>query len=414
MQYIKDYLNEYVPIAITPNLAAQLIRMVMSFEIYQEHPLTLNSQMFGVSKFAFTGKDRQLFFDILGCDEKDVADTIRKIPSINDEFKVISDPFNIMSVYVSHLILTSDLRANLKHDSVISVLNYMQYRFIGSAVNHYFPHGANSDVMQTVVETLNLKFSVRQLGSWKGVVVERSESLAYDTKSHYSTLEKFTNDKDILYLISDTSTRIRSQLKIITSEYYSMKETNNFITSHSSTTSLDGEKILRERHSSFESISSSVYDKVIIKSSFIDERYLKMVQVSVPRLNIGIIRRLLSTISDEARHQIETNTTMKIVKRRDGVEIYEGIEVLINNTIHVIYSSAVRNDKVNLNSKISVYTNVRNIFSAARSANPQLVNIRASLDDLIRRTHISSRDSTISGLTVSLALFLTLLSFSSI
>ena len=195
--FIREYLMKEVPIVITPELAQQIVRMVMTFEIRDQHPLTLNSQMFGVDKFIFTSRDRQILFDIIHHIEGDVKHTINKIPTINKDFKVVSDAFSIMCVYLAHLLIKSSLPVNLRHDSVVAILNYMQYRFIGSAVNHYFPHGANPEIMQTVVESLNMKFSVRQSGSWRNVVTERSESLSFDTKAHNDTLEKFDNDGNI-------------------------------------------------------------------------------------------------------------------------------------------------------------------------------------------------------------------------
>lgn len=411
--HIKEHLTSEIPLVITQSVADQLIRMVIQFEIQGEHPLTLNSQMFGVNKFTFTAKDRQMFFDIINVNEDDVVRVIKKIPSINKEFKVISDAFNLMSVYVVYCLLNASISVNSKHDAIISVLNYMQYRFFGSAVNHYFPHGATYEIMQTVVESLSLKFSVRQLGSWKKVMTERSESLAFDDRVHHNTLTKFDVDKNILYLISDTSTRIRSQLKIITSEYYSTRETNTFIMSHSSTTTLDGEKILREKGGSFEMVAGAVFNKVLIKASFVDERYIKMVQVSVPRLNVGIIRRMLASFSDEARHQMELKKT-RTIETKNNTDIYIGIEELIDHMIHVIYSSAIQNSKVNINSKIHVYRNVQNITAAARSSNQELLNVKASIDQFLKRTHISSRESTISGLIIALMLYVTLLSFASL
>lgn len=410
---IKNILTPAFPMVITPKLVEQLTKMVMLFEIRGEHPLTLNSQLFGVNKFAFTAQDRQMFFDILNICEEDVNRIIKRIPSINSEFKVISDAFNIMSVYMAHCILASNLSVNAKHDGTIAVLNYMQYRLIGSVINHYFPHGANHDIMQTVVENLNMKFSVRQLGSWKNVVVDRSESLAFDTKAHKDTLLTFDNDKNILYLISDTSTRIRSQFKIITGEYYETRKTNNYMVSHSSTTILDGVRILRESDSSFSTISGSVFDKILVKSSFIDERYVDMVQKTIPRLNVSIIRRMLSAISDEAKFQSEKGTT-HVTQKHGATELYIGIEALIEHIIHVIYFTAINNKQVNINNKISVYTHVKNIFSAARTSNNELMSVRSSIDYLFRHTHVSTRESTISGLGIVLALYLTLMSFNTV
>ena len=412
--HILEEFSSHINIPITPTLANQLIRMVIQFELRDEHALTLNSQMFGVYKFIFNYVDRKNLFDIIGYDEKEINSIIAKIPSINKEFKVVSDAFSLTCVYLVYLLLNSKISVNLKHDAVVNVLNYMQYRFISSAVNHYLPHGANHEIMQSVVESLSMKFSIRQLGSWNKVVTDRSESMAFDTKAHHGTLNKFTIDKDILYLISDTSTRIRSQLKIITSNYYEMKEANAFITSHSSTASVDGEKVLREQSSVFESMSDAVFNKLLIKSSFIDERFIKMVQTTVPRINVSIIRRMLSVLSDEAQHQVESDTINKVDLKRNNLVIYVGIGELLNHLIHVIYSSAIHNPRININSKIAIYTNTKNVFTAARTANQELVNVRASFDDLFRRTRLTTRDSTISGLTIVAALYITLMSFSSI
>lgn len=412
--HIRDSFTQHLPIQITPSLATQLIRMVTTFELRDEHPLTLNSQMFGVYKFIFNSTDRKNFFDIIGYDEQFIVGLIAKIPSVNKEFKVVSDAFNLTSVYMVYLLLNSKISTNLKHDAIIAILNYMQYRIISSAVNHYFPHSVNHEIMQTVVESLSMKFAIRQFGSWTKVVTERSESMAFDTKAHQGTLNKFDNDKLILYLISDTSTRIRSQLKIITSNYYEMKDANTFITSHSSTASVDGEKVLREQHSIFESMGDAIFNKIVIKTSFIDERFISMVQKTVPRINVSIIRRMLSVLSDEARHQMETGTTRDTRIKKNKTEIYVGIIDLLDHMIHVIYSSAIHNPRININSKIAIYTNTKNVFTAARTANQELINVRASIDDLFRRTRLTTRESTISGLGIVLALYITLLSFSSL
>lgn len=410
--HIYDILSKELPIQITNELLNQLNRMVLLFEIREEHPMTLNSQLIGVHKFIFSNTDRKMFFDIIGYPEQNVNGIIKKIPSINSNFKVTSDALNVMIVYLVHLILNDRLNERLRHDTAINVLNYMQYRLISSAINHYLPHGASDDIMQSVIESLNLKFSIRQYESWKSVITERSKSLIFDEKAHHSTLSTFNNDKDIVYLISDTSTRIRSQMKVIVSEYYDMKKTNTFITSHTSTTSLDGEKIIRETAGGFSIVGSHVYDKLLIKQSFIDEKLIKMVQSSVSRLNESMIRRMLSTISDEARSQADRGEGLKTITLK-GEEIYFGIESLVEHIVHIVYSTSIENKNVNINSKIAIYNHVRNIFTAARTSNKELINVRNSFTHLCNRTKISNRESTISGLGIVFALYLTLVSFGS-
>jgi hypothetical protein len=413
--YILDVFSESIDIRVDDDLCKRLDRIIFQFEIRGDHPYTLNSQIFGDKKFIFIRADRDIFFNTIGVDEEDVTDVIKKIPSINKAFKVVSDSFNLVCVYLAHLLVSSkSIHKDIANKTAINVLNYMQYRLMASAVNHYFPHGVNHEIMQTVVESLNLKFAIKQYETWKNVISSRSESIIADTKAHHSTLVEFNNDQDILYLISDTSTRIRSQLKIIVSEYYTMKDASNIINSHSSIVTLDGEKILREKHGSFEMLSSTVFHKILSRTSFIDEGYIRMVQSTIPRLSIGIIKRMLYTLIDEAKTQMEDGTTNRIINKRDGTKVIFGIESLVQSVIKVIYTSALHDERVKLGNKIMIYMNTKNIFIAARVNDTELLEVRASINDLVTRTRISNRESTVSGLVIALVLYLNLISFQSL
>lgn len=411
--FIIKQLYQSVPINITPELAKSINRLVLQYELHADHPLTINSQLIGVHKFIFTTRDRDTFFDIIDVNERDVVDAIKLIPSIDKSHKVVSDAFNVMSVYLSHKILNSKLPEKLKIETVVNVLNYQQYRFIASAINYYLPYKANYDIMQTVVEGLNLKFSIKRAGTWKKVVKERSESLIHEDKLHRGTLLKFDDDKKIRYVITDTSTRIRSQLKNIVSLFRATKKANDFIRSVSATTEIDGEKVLRERSAGFEQISSIIFHKAIRKSPFINDQYIKMVQSTVPTLNVGIIRRMIISISDEANIQMNNDTTNLSKKKRDGSTLHFGMNALISKIVYLIYDSAIHNKSVNINSKIAVYNNTRSLFAVHRSSDSRILNAKMSIVDMIRRNKVSTRDATISSLVISLTLYITLMSFES-
>lgn len=412
-QYIKEHLGKF-PINIDTNLIKSISRLILQFEIRDQHPNTLNSNVFGVHKFIFTSQDKDLLFDMVGIDPLEFNNAIKDTPSINNAFKVTSDPFNMLCITLVHHILNSKLSHSEMDKLAISILNYLQYRIFSSAVNHYFPYKADYDVMQTVVESLNFKFAIKQLHTWKAVIISRSTAVIDKANKSSSILKRFDNDKDILYVLTDISTRIRSQLKIITAEYYKLKEAGNVLGSHSSTTTLDGEKIIRESNLGFANISSSVYYKARNKTSFIDNHYLNMVQKSVPRLNINVIRRTLQALSDEIITTENAGSRRKIIRKSDGTEYYYGCEELISRIVYTIYNSAIHNPKVNLRNKITVYVNTKNIYSAARSSDPVLLNVKYSIGELIKRTRITRRDNTISGLIIAVVLYITLISFEKI
>jgi len=411
--YIADNLNQ-IKLNITPEVANSVNKLVLQFEIRDHHPNTLNSNVFGVHKFIFMTNDRDMLFDIFNVNISEFQKIIRDTPSINEAFKVVSDAFNLLCIFIVHQTLSSKLSSADAHKLSVNVLNYLQYRIMSSAINHYFPYKADYDTMQTVIEGLNLKFAIKQFDTWKKVITNRSESLIDHKNKSYNTFKTLKDDKDVLYLLSDTSTRIRSQLKIITGEYYTLKEAGNILGSHSSTTSLDGEKILRERINGFSNISSSVYYKAHNKTAFIDNRYIQMVQKSIPRINTNIIRRALQAISDEILVNEHDNTKNKIIHKSDGTDYYYGTEELISRIVYTIYNSAIHNPKINIRNKIMIYINTKNIYSAARSSDPILINVKYSLNELFKRTKVSRRESTVSGLTIAIALYITLISFEKI
>jgi len=423
--YIRDVLNERINIKITPDLVKQLNTLVISYEVYKEHPLVLNSQMIGVNKFVFTSRDRDTFFDVIDVNEGDVTDVVDSIMKMsksgnsifgNDDkkFKVRSDEFNLMCTYVVHKLLVSNLPTKIKEHTAVNVLNYMQYRIMASASNYYLKYGVPQDIMQSVIEGMNLKYAVKRAGSWKKVMTERSLDIIQEHNVHKDTLKNYDDDEKIVYVITDTSTRIRSQLKNIVDLFNETKKANDFIRSVSSTTDIDGERVLKERVSGFENISGTIFHKVLRKSPFINEQYIKMVKSSVPTLNIGIIKRMIISLSDEANIQIRNKDTDKIVNKRDGTKLIVGVESLISKIVYLIYDSAIHDKKINIKSKISVYTNTRNLFAVHRSSDTRILNTKASIVDMIRRNRVSTRDATVSSLTIALCLYICLISFESV
>lgn len=413
---IKKILYEKIPISINSKMIDNLNKMVMLFEIRGEHPLTLNSQLYGVHQFVFTPADREQIFSIIGYPESYVKAVIDSIHSINKDYNVVSDPFSIICVYLSHLIINLKINEKVKHDCAVNILNYMQYRFFTSFIRKSLKHNADENAMRTTIESLNLKFDIKQYESWREVIVARSNSIIFSEDTHLHTILRFDNDAKILYVISDINTKLRRQLVAINVIYYDIKYSGNYISSHSSTVESDGEKILVEKSNEFASLNRSVIDRILNKRTFIDEKLIAMTLRSVTRLNANIIRRMLSVISDIAKYQESKKELYEqtLIKDLAHTTHYDGIGRLVEVIIDVVYRSAIDNRKVNINNKIMIYNNAKNVFSAPRTTNKSIINIRNSFKSLCMKNNISTRESTISGLCIVFILYVTLTSFSEV
>ncbi len=398
-------------IVITPKFAKSLERLVLQFELRKDHPLVINSAELGVHKISFTTNDRAILFDLAGIYESDIASLVRGIPSIDNNFKVISDSLNLLCIYLVHLIVNSKLKAKVKHKAAKDVLMYLQYRFFSSLVNRRFPHGAHSDIMQQVVEDLSLKYDVKVHGSWKKLFDHKAETLLGSSSLHKKAIDKFQPDDKVLYALSDTQTRLRSQLNKLTTLYYDYKKANDYMKSASSTTVVDGKRIIKESDSGFESVAHHIYMKLQSKTSFINPKYVDMIVAIQTTINKGILNRMLISISDTAITQIEDGTDSKLIKRRDGSETYKGIWLLVNNIIHTVYMNAIHDKSVNINNRLEIFNSARNLYSTHRSNNDVLQNTKDSVKLFITDQRITKRENTISTLTISLVLYLTLMSF---
>ena len=261
--YIKSYLSKNFPITINEKILKQLIIIVKKYEIKDEHSLALNTPLLGINNILFVQSDRDILFGIFNKNEVDLKKIIKEIPSINKDFIVISDTFNIFCTWVLYNIQKNNkISKRLQYDASFSLLNYFQYRFFSSIVNYYYPYKANEAIMSAVINNLNLKFDIAKYKTWKNVIYKRSENILDKHNIHYKTITTYEYDNDILYLISDTQTKIRNQIKVISNLFHEYKEKNNLINAYTLTANIDGETIIKDAVFIFDGISEKIFNQM--------------------------------------------------------------------------------------------------------------------------------------------------------
>lgn len=407
---MKDILKENfdaLKLKMTYKEFDELLKVTLLYELRDTHPLVLNSPYIGTEKVLFTEDDKNNLYDIFNIDVREVRDIIKRCEKINPSHNVSSNPFNVIITYLLHRISKT---AN--HEKVfLALANYWQYMFFSSLVNRRFPHGANKDIMTLVIEDLNLKYDIKVYGTWKEVINHRSLYLDSRESIHRDTLDKYSVDDKIVYLMSDVQTRLRSQLNLITTLYYDYNKDNNKILSVSSTMNIDGETVLRESASGFNNVSNVVYNKVLNKNLFVNDKYIDLVLHFQKDISKGLLIRTLITMSDLAMSQRTDETTRKIVKKRDGSIYYMGIEGFTHEMLSTIYSKIAVDKSVKLNNKLSILVATRNIFTNSRSKEPGVLNTKSSIRQFLIDNKIASRDRTLSSVAIALPLYFVLMSF---
>ena len=453
---IKDVFTSRLPLTITPALATAIIRFVNAYETRGTHPEAFNSPYLGLYPCYFLTKDRDDFFSMFNTDDKEMIkliapylkrDTVfgvsmrslidmakeflfsffknssifgisageaRKIISdittIDANFKVASDPMNVLVTYLLYLICNSSIPQQLKTDAMFKLLMLLQYKFFTSLVNHRFKYKPDEAVMRAMFESLTNKFDIKQYGTWKRVMEARASQFILPDSLHYNTFLKYDDDKKILYVITDVQTRIRNQINIVTQEFMKTKERQDKIGSYSHIGSdVDGEKIIIDNNSSFDSMTSNVYNDSLSVPRFLDDQAIQLISGLFSGLNQSKIRSFLIAFSELAVKQSKSGQMFNI-KEENGVVLLIGAQVLIQNIIQKSYRYCIQN-KVNLNNLPAILKAIKDVYSSSRISDDGIIQVRESVNHLVEALQSSRREATMSSFRIAFILYIILLSF---
>lgn len=405
--YIKKAFSKYLDIKITNKHIIDIIQTTITYGIRDEHSSALNSPLIGVNKLYFTSVDQTDLFEIFDYVKSDIVKIIKDIPSINKDWVVISDSYNLFTIWLVHLLLESKHKDAKK--ATYCLLNMLQYKFFSSILNQYYPYKVNEEIMRFTVENLTKKYDIIEYRTWRKVIFHRSENVIDRQSIHYNTLKRFHDDGKILYIISDIQTRIRNQIKVITAMFHENKEINNTIKNYSPTQDIDGLKIIKDLRGTTDIIKHNIKAQIINKDLFITDSYIKLVSSLFKLVNTLMIRRFLEYMCDSAKEQLEITDLKSIIQKRD-FKYYNDINLLSFQIIKVIYEYCFNNN-TNIKSKVLILQVTKQLISSSRSQNENVINIRQSLKMHIKNSNISTKDTTISSLITIYALYMILKSF---
>lgn len=427
---IKTVFEDKLPIHITPSIAMQILRYIQAYEARPNNAAAFMSPYLGVEKGVFTTEDRNGFFDIfsvdvpeiqkllatnsdgkdrvfgvsmkhditklfklfqtglirglstMGVSPADIRNIVSEISSVDANYKVASDPFNLFCTYLVYQIHNSKLPDKQRYELESKVFLFLQYKFFTSLVTHRFPYRANEDTMQAMYESLNAKFDIKKYGTWRKVMEVRcSEFLAKDG-IHYKTISEYNDDKKIIYLISDIQTRIRNQINIVTTEYMRFKKDVDTLGTYSHAgTDLEGEKALMAVDNNLDLIIETMFQECMIVSKWLDEQAILLTSKLFQAVTVNKFRMLLIAFSEYAVKDAKAGTLNK-VKDNNGKILYVGAQVLLRNILQKSYRHCIQN-RISPRNKLEMLRSLKDVYGSSRISDEGIIAVRDSTSYMV-------------------------------
>jgi hypothetical protein len=406
--YIASALSE-LSIVVSQKTIMEVANLVIRFEMRGTHPLAFNGQTLGVHPIRFdVPADRDALFNIFGITEFELVNILKKIPSIDMSRKVTSDAFNIFCVWLVHMSYVYIREKDVREQFQLSVMKYLHYRYFTSLVNHFFPHNADSHVMAATINNLTNRYDIIKNGTWKVTIEERCRDLLSPKSIHRDTFETGRDDKQFLYVISDTQSRMRDKVKEIASVYYDFHNNRINISSTSMVQEIDGEKILVSQRAVIDSVVMSIMSEVSSIREFIDEEYVRSITKQFSAVPTNLLRVTLSDFSTLSNVQVRTGKADLVTAVQDyDRNIYVGANILVRNIIQASIRYCTQQG-IPISKKNDLYTSIRNIYSSSRIKDENINAVKDSVGYFLDNSNRTTRDATKASLRLAFIMYIIL------
>lgn len=406
MDYIKPAFDT-LGIKLTSDLCRKFHHLVVQWETRGVQPLCLNSQLIGIHTIVFTDADRAALFHIVGLTEPQVKAVVAKIPTIDKTRRVSSDSFNLLSVWLLHLGLSiKDPRE--QNQFRLDVAKYLHYKFFTSLVNHYLPHGADESVMLAAITSMNRRFDLIVHGSWRATIEARCEdliSLDPDKNIHETTMEKMAPDQMVLYVVTDTQTRIRDKVGNICEIYYNFHKDGVKIKSVSATgIDSEGEKFLIQRVSTLDTAVTAVTTDLMSVNNFLETKLIDGLSKQFNDVSPALLRAALEVMVQIAVSQARERTLDDVKTKPGGMFEYVGMRVLVREIIQTSIEYCAKNG-IDLSSRASVFHAIRNRYASSQIKDARILSVKESVESFVDALGKTSRPATKASLRLAIIMY---------
>jgi hypothetical protein len=364
----------------------------------QEHVQFFGGALTGVEVVRFTEDDRnKLFIDILQANDLDLQERVHKMPAIETHRIVSSDIFNISCEWLMHAIYNSEyLDDDTKHEGMIRVCMYLQYKFLTSRLYRHFKYPADPEIAAATYASLSYKYALKVHGSWGAALRARADSVVNEKSIWRDVITKMNDDVRVVHMLNDVQGRIRDMLKNIASVHYDLATRGVKIQRSSSLVETDGEMIFKDKSKSMGNYLRYINTIITDKNSFIRQELIDVVASVMPTMSPNNLLKVLEWSSLNHRHLVDN-------------QVEKTIEMVMEHIFEYLTSN--KSTVKNKNDLTGLLSKIRGIYMSSRSSDVRLLKIRDAAEKIVKSSTKIKDPSAIAATRTGFMLYIVLRAF---
>lgn len=388
---LKDY-------PITDKSVKQIRDYVQSFiNKNEDHIRFFGTNLTGVYPVRFVSADKNKWVDeMLNIDEYETRQKIinPETGAVSEDWVRATDVMNISCLYLTHKFFNSNLNPRLKHEAMIITLMALHCKLISSLMAHFFKYPADEATAMATYAALSKKYSIKQHGTWHGVLLNRCNDIIDHNSIHYQTIAKFNDDDAIVYMIQDIQGRLRDMIKKLWKVFEVVRTQNAKILSNSGLIELDGKLMVKDLTRDLPPYKKYITDVIVDKGRFIK-----------PEL-VNVITDAITTLPEKLLYEALEHIHAKIATDKN-------IQSFVDKIILHAFQFLLEQDstKATLQNKALLIARLKALYMASRSSDPLLLEMRDLGVKVFKKSVNTKSQSVLAAVRTGVMLYIVLRMF---
>lgn len=363
----------------------------------EEHLAFFASNLIGVHVVRFGDLEILKFFrEVLNIDYQEVERQVRKVTTIDHDYKVGGDIFNLTIMYMIHRILTSPKLSDTqkKRGSYDMALVFF-YRCLAIRQSEYFPFPADPKIAQAAYARLSNRFMIKKLGSWQKVMDHHAKHLLEKEPGglHLKNLTRFVDDTMVVYAVTNSEGGIRDMYKNYTAVFHQTNDEGERIGSSSSTQiDLEGVEKVKEKVKSVEMYTNYLRSTVVDKDSFVRKDLMVAILEINGNASQRILNHTLTWMSDNYNSPKYHNL------------IDEWLALVVVHSFHLLKETSADS----IRDYASMLLLLKNMYLSTRSTDKDLIRIRDLGEKVVKEANGKINSSLLMATRTSVILYMTI------